>query len=172
MFPYRSVPQIRPPPAFLAESLAEGISFPRISPRPRRNFHAGSKSPWRNDRRKNEASMHRTDKHFSIDRKLIATRLSTVKLSTANADRPQQRWTRQLLCGSALLPRPSTLKLASLPLASVASLRLAFYARRRLALRTRPPPPFPAASILLHSRVQGLRGRMAAQERSQHPQNR
>ena len=52
-------------------------------------------------------------------------------------DRPQQRWTRQLLRGSALLPRPSTLKLASLPLASGASLRLAFYAW--------PPPPSSSA---------------------------
>ena len=61
--------------------------------------------------------------------------MSTVKLSTVNADRPQQRWTRQLLRGSILLPRPSTLKLVSLPLASVTSLRLVFYAR--------PPPPLP-----------------------------
>ena len=36
------------------------------------------------------------------------------QLSTANVDCPQQRWTRQLLRGSALLPRPSMLKLASL----------------------------------------------------------
>ena len=60
-----------------------------------------------------------------------------VKLSTANADRLQQRWPRQLLRGSALLPRPSTLKLASLPLASGAPLSLAFYAQPTLPA---PPP--------------------------------
>ena len=36
-------------------------------------------------------------------------------------------------------------------------------------LRITPPPP--PASKLLHSQVQGLRGGMAAPERSQHPQN-
>ena len=61
------------------------------------------------------------------------TQLSTVKMSTTNADRLQHRWTRQLLRGSALLPRPSTLKLTSLLLASEASLRL--------ALRAQPPLP-------------------------------
>ena len=70
-----------------------------------------------------------------------ATRLSTVKLSTANADRPQQRWTRQLLRGSELLPRPSTVKLAIFPLASAASLRLAFYARKRLVFYARRRRP-------------------------------
>ena len=49
--------------------------------------------------------------------------------------------TPAILCGSALLPHPSTLKLTSLLLASEASLRLAFYARRRLALRAQPPLP-------------------------------
>ena len=53
-------------------------------------------------------------------------------MSTANANRPHQRWTRQLLRGSALLPRPSTLKLFSLPVASGASFRL--------ALGPHPPP--------------------------------
>ena len=38
-------------------------------------------------------------------------------MSTANANHPHQRWTRQLLCASTLLSRPS---------ASGASLRLAF----------------------------------------------
>ena len=52
------------------------------------------------------------------------------------------------------------LKLASLPLVSVASLRLTS------TLSAHPP-----SSKLLHSRVQGLLGRMVAQERSQHPQN-
>ena len=47
-----------------------------------------------------------------------ATQLSTVKLSTANTDCPHQRWTCQLLRKSALLPRPSMLKLVSLLLAS------------------------------------------------------
>ena len=37
------------------------------------------------------------------------------------------RWTRQLLRGSALLSRPSTLKLISLSFGSGASLRLTFY---------------------------------------------
>ena len=50
----------------------------------------------------------------------------SVKVSTANADSPHQRWTRQLLRGSALLSHPSTLKLVSLPLAWGASHRLAF----------------------------------------------
>ena len=71
---------------------------------------------------------------------VYATRLSTVKVSTVNADRPQQRWTRQLLRGSGLLSRPSTLKLASLPLASGASLHLALCARP-------PPPPSPYAYV-------------------------
>ena len=42
-----------------------------------------------------------------------------------NMNHPHQRWTRQLLRGSVLLSRPSTLKLVSLPLVSKASLRLA-----------------------------------------------
>ena len=82
--------------------------------------------------------------------------LSTVKLSTTNADRLQHRWTRQLLRGSALLPRPSTLKLTSLLLASEASLRLEFYARRRLALRAQPPLP----SLVETPTQSGLRGGM------------
>ena len=61
-----------------------------------------------------------------------ATWLSTVKVSTANANRLHQRWTRQLLRGSTLLPRPSMLKLFSLPVASGASFRL--------ALGPHPPP--------------------------------
>ena len=64
---------------------------------------------------RNEASIHRTTKHFLIDRKF---KLSTVKLSTANTDHLQQQWTHQLLHRSALLPWPSMLKLASSPLAS------------------------------------------------------
>ena len=51
--------------------------------------------------------------------------LSTVKVSTTNMDCLHQRWARQLLCGSTLVPHPSTLKLVSLPLVSGASLRLA-----------------------------------------------
>ena len=94
-----------------------------------------------------------------------ATRLSTVKVSTANANRPHQRWTRQLLRGSALLPRPSTLKLFSLPVASGASFRLALdphppptmkscfigtgrggvIAREIVASRVQAPPPPPPA---------------------------
>ena len=53
-------------------------------------------------------------------------------MSTANANRLHQRWTRQLLRGSTLLPRPSMLKLFSLPVASGASFRL--------ALGPHPPP--------------------------------
>ena len=45
-----------------------------------------------------------------------------------------QRWTRKLLRGSALLPRPSTLKLLSLPVASGASFHLALGDASRLAL--------------------------------------
>ena len=62
-------------------------------------------------------------------------------MSTTNADHLQQRWACQLLHRSALLPRPSKLKLASLPPASGASLCLAFYARRCLMLHARPPLP-------------------------------
>ena len=119
--------------------------------------------------RKNKASIHRT---AQLHCKFIqATRLSTVKLSTANVDRLQQRWTHQLLRGSALLPRPSTLKLAILPLTSGASLRLA---RSTLGDASRfglvPPPP--PSLKLLYSQVQGLCGGIAAhEERSQHPQN-
>ena len=47
-----------------------------------------------------------------------------------------QRWTCQLLCKSALLPHPSTLKLVSLPLVSGASLCLEFGDALHLA----PPP--------------------------------
>ena len=52
-------------------------------------------------------------------------------MSTANTDQPHQRWTHQLLHGSTLLPRPSTLKFVNIPLVSGASLRLTFG----------PPPP-------------------------------
>ena len=54
-------------------------------------------------------------------------------MSTADADRPQQRWTCQLLPGSVLVSHPLLLKLASLLLVSGASLHFAFY--------TWPPPP-------------------------------
>ena len=83
-------------------------------------------------------------------------------MSTVNANRPHQRWTRQLLCGNALLPRLSMLKLVSLPVASGASLRLALgphpltdndvmlywhqkggvIAREIVAFRVQAPPPF------------------------------
>ena len=84
------------------------------------------------------------------------------KLSTTNADRLQHRWTRQLLRGSALLPRSSTLKLTSLLLASE------HLSASRFALT----PHSPSLLKLLHSQVQGLRGGMAAQKQSQHSQNR
>ena len=67
--------------------------------------------------------------------------LFTVKVFTTNADRSQQRWTRQLLRGSTPLPCPATLKLISLPLVSRASFRLKFYAQWRLVLCTRRPLP-------------------------------
>ena len=43
-------------------------------------------------------------------------------MSTANTDRPHKRWTCQLLRGSILLPRPSTLHEARQPTASVESI--------------------------------------------------
>ena len=52
----------------------------------------------------------------------IATQLSTVKVSTTNMDRLHQRLTHQLLRGSSLLSRPSTLKLVSLLLGQRTSL--------------------------------------------------
>ena len=60
-------------------------------------------------------------------------------MSTTNADRLQHRWTRQLLCRSALLPRPSTLKLTNLLLASGASLLLALRAQPPLSYTVRSP---------------------------------
>ena len=68
-----------------------------------------------------------TDAHSSRSRNTrcfvftYATRLSTIEVSTANANHPHQRLTSQLLCGSALLPRLPTLKLFNLPVASGAS---------------------------------------------------
>ena len=50
--------------------------------------------------------------------------MSTVKVSTANANCPHQRWTSQLLRGNVLLPHSSTLKLVSLLVGSGASRRL------------------------------------------------
>ena len=87
---------------------------------------------------KKEASIHRTTKHFSINRKprALGCRLLNCLPRTRTA-----RSNDQLLRGSALLPRPSTLKFASLPLVSVASLCLVFYARRRFALCAHLPPP-------------------------------
>ena len=117
--------------------------------------------------RQNEASIHRT---AQLDRKFIplssllfslvprhlknrglGTRLSTVKLSTTNADRLQHRWTRQLLHGSALLPRPSTLKLTSLLFCRkhLSASRSTFGDASRFALS----PRFPPSLKLLHSQV-------------------
>ena len=101
-----------------------------------------------------ERSQHPQNR--STRSQVYTSQLSTVKLSTTNADRLQHRWTRQLLRGSALLPRPSTLKFTSLLLASEASLRLVFYARRRLALRAQPPLP----SLVETPTQSGLRGGM------------
>ena len=94
------------------------------------------------------------------------SKVCPLKVSTANTDRPHQRWTRQLLRGSALLSRPSTLKLVSLLLALGAFLRLALglhpptdnnngvmlYRKRgrnherncRIPCISPPPPPPPA----------------------------
>ena len=60
-------------------------------------------------------------------------------MSNANVNRLHQRWTRQLLCRNALLPRPSSLKLLSLPVASGSSI-FPPHARRCLALGPHPPP--------------------------------
>ena len=102
-----------------------------------------------------ERSQHPQNR--STRSQVYTTQLSTVKLSTTNADRLQYRWTRQLLRESALLPRPSTLKLTSLLLASEASLHLAFYARRRLALQCAQPP---LPSLVETPTQSGLRGGM------------
>ena len=97
---------ISPPWIFSAKS-CWGIFIPRISPQvphpiPQKKIH------------------------LTVEILIIsATGLSSVAVSTANTDYPHQRWTRQLLHESALLPRPSTLKLVSLPISSGASLHLA-----------------------------------------------
>ena len=52
---------------------------------------------------------------------------TTIEVSTVNGNSPHQRWTRQLLRGSALLSCSSTLKLVSLPLASGAFLALGLH---------------------------------------------
>ena len=93
-----------------------------------------------------ERSQHPQNR--STRSQVYTTQLSTVKLSTTNADRLQHRWTRQLLRGSALLSRPSTLKLTNLLLALEASLRL--------ALRAQPPLP----SLVETPTQSGLRGGM------------
>ena len=125
------------PPDILSAKSCWGIFIPRISPPP-------PPPPLEED-----LSCSRITEIIFI----LATRLSTVKVSTANANRPHQRWTRQVLRGSALLSRPSTLKLVSLPLASGASLRLAFgYA---LCLAS-PPPPLP---IMLYRKGGRIRER-------------
>ena len=61
---------------------------------------------------------------FLLSCLFYAILLSAVKVSIEKADSPHQRWIHQLLRGSALLSRPSTLKFVSLPLASGTSLRL------------------------------------------------
>ena len=97
-------------PCIFSAKSCGGIFMPRIGPPRRSSYTVRFKVSVVEWQRKNEASIHRTAKHFSIDRKhsvyIQPTWLSTVKLSTANADRPQQRWTRQLLRGSALLLAP------------------------------------------------------------------
>ena len=55
--------------------------------------------------------------------------LGCLQLKVSTVDGPQWWWTYQLLCRSAWLPCPSPLRLTSLPLVSVASLRLMFYTR-------------------------------------------
>ena len=130
---YRSVPRISPPPPSFLHSQVQGI-------------RGGMAAPERSQHPQNRSTRSQAN----------TTQLSTVKLSTTNADRLQHRWTRQLLRGSAVLPRPSTLKLTSLLLASEASLRLAFYARQCLALRAQPPLP----SLVETPTQSGLRGGM------------
>ena len=110
-----------PPPAFLVQSPAE-VFYPVHKPPPEEDL-----------------SRSRITEIIFI----YAIRLSTIKVSTANKNRPHQRWTRQLLHGSTLLSHPSTLKLVSLPLASGASLCLAFSDASRLASTPPPPPPPP-----------------------------
>ena len=157
-YKYRSVPQIRPPPPlahkppciFSAKS-CRGIFIPRISPP---SFLHSQVQGIRGGMAAPERSQHPQNR--STGSQVYTTQLSTVKLSTTNTDRLQHRWTRQLLRGSALLLRPSTLKLTSLLLASEASPRLAFYARRRLALRAQPPLP----SLVETPTQSGLRGGM------------
>ena len=156
---YRSVPQIRPPsrispPCIFSAKSCRGIFIPRISPSPPPSFLHSQVQGIRGGMSAPERSQH--PQNCSTRSQVFTTQLSTVKLSTTNADRLQHRWTRQLLRGSALLPRPSTLKLTSLLLASEASLRLAFYARRRLALRAQPPLP----SLVETPTQSGLRGGM------------
>ena len=71
---------------------------------------------------KHKVSQKKT--HPAVKLSSLSPQLSTVKVSTTNSECPHQCWTCQLLCRSSLLPRPSTLKLISLPLVSGASLRL------------------------------------------------
>ena len=140
------------PPCIFSAKSCGGIFSPRISPLSSKLLHmqSGSRSLWWNgSARTKQASTETLNISRSIANLFKPLGCPLLNLSTANADRPQEQWTRQLLRGSALLRRPSTLKLASLPLALVASLRLAFFGRRRLALRARLPPP--PSSKLLHS---------------------
>ena len=129
---YRSVPQIRPPsrispPCIFSAKSCRGIFIPRISPPspPASKLLHSQVQGLRGGMAAPERSQHPQN--------------LSVKMSTTNADRLQHRWTRQLLRGSALLPRPSTLKLTSLLLASGASLRLALRAQPPLSYIVRSP---------------------------------
>ena len=130
LYHYRSVPQIRPPsrispPCIFSAKSCRGIFIPRISPPPASKLLHSQVQGLRGGMAAPEQSQHPQNR--------------SVKLSTTNADRLQHRWTRQLLRGSAQLPRPSTLKLTSLLLASGASLHLALRAQPPLSYTVRSP---------------------------------
>ena len=137
------------PPAFFSAKSCRGIFIPRISPPPPPSFLHSQVQGIRGGMAAPERSQHPQNR--STRSQVYTTQLSTVKLSTTNADRLQHRWTRQLLRGSALLPRPSTLKLTSLLLASEASLtsRSTLGDASRFTLSPRSPPSLK----LLHSQV-------------------
>ena len=130
--------QICPPCIFSAKS-CRGIFIPHISsppppPTPVKldsYTESGSSYLWWNGSARTKPSFTEV---LNISQSI--KRLSTVKLSTANTSDGHASY-------FAWLPWPSPLKLASLPLASGASLSLTFYAR----------PPLPPSSKLLHSQV-------------------
>ena len=104
---YHSVPQIRPPSRIsplcvFSTKSCWGIFILRISPPLQKMTHT----------------------HLTVEMLFKPLGCLPLKCLPWIRTYPDQRWTRQLLRGSALLPHSSTLKLVSLPLASGASLRL------------------------------------------------